>query len=72
MIGPALGVTSRTNPAVRAAMSQTGSGGIGGPGVPPEEWPAMVAALRGLPDDAGQQAINRAMARWYPPGEQRA
>ena len=61
---------ARTNPAVRAAMSQTGSGGMAGPRVSPDEWPAMVAALRTLPDDAGQLAINQALGRWYGPGEQ--
>ena len=61
---------ARTNPTVRAVMSQTGSGGMASPGVSPDEWPAMVAALRALPDDAGQLAINQALARWYGPGEQ--
>lgn len=60
---------ARTNPAFREAMSQTTSGGVA-PGAPPSEWAAMLAALRALPDDAGQQAIDQALARWHGPGEQ--
>jgi hypothetical protein len=61
---------ARTNPVLREAMSRSGSGGVGGLGVPSSEWPAMLAALRALPDDAGQPAIDHALARWYGPGEQ--
>jgi hypothetical protein len=61
---------ARTNPVLREAMSRSGSGGVGGLGVPSSEWPAMLAALRALPDDAGQQAIDHALARWYGLGEQ--
>jgi hypothetical protein len=61
---------TRTNPVLREVMTRTGSGGIGGLGVPPSEWPAILAALRALPDDAGQPAISQALARWYSPGEQ--
>jgi len=61
---------TRTNPELREIMSRSGSGGVGGLGVPSSEWPAMLAALRALPDDAGQPAITQALARWYGPDEQ--
>ena len=60
---------ARTDPVLRAFMSETGSGGVG-VNAPASEWPAMLAALRALVDDAGRPAINRALARWQPPDEQ--
>ena len=64
-----IGEFARTNPEFREAMNSTTSGGMT-PGAPPSEWPAMLAALRALPDDAGQSAIDQALARWYGPGKQ--
>ena len=60
---------ARTDPEFRAVMSEPGAAGYV-VSAPVAEWPAMLAALRALPDDAGRLATNRALAPWNPPGEQ--
>lgn len=60
---------ARTDPELRALMNQTGTGAAG-VSAPVSEWPAILAALRALPDDAGRPAITRALARWHPRDQQ--
>jgi hypothetical protein len=51
----------RTDPVLREAVTATGSGGMG-TSTPPSQWPAVIAALRTLPDDAGRAEIDRVLA----------
>ncbi len=51
----------RLSPELRAAVAETGSGGIHIP-FRREDWPAVLNVLRALPDDPGQEALARALA----------
>ena len=57
----------RLDPELRAAYEAEGSGGIGF-AFPAEAWPQVTEALRALPDDAGREALARAIAPFLRPG----
>ena len=56
----------RVDPELRAAMAEPGAGGVGF-AFRDEDWPAVLAMLRTLPDDAGRARVQDVLRPFLPP-----